>query len=178
MLFGFIKVWTWSGKVKFSMCELEWRFGERDSSVVTAPDSWSRGPGFESPQERRENFLLQGHLSVLTLISMSVPPLVKDPGHLCQMYRWQVTARHTCTLSKWLWKKWHCKLVRSCKLCIELVPRRQQLYVAPAMQQPNSAIGKYTTSVDIKKTRYKRIQSLFQNHMRHECSEFLHGSRE
>ena len=32
-----------------------------------------------------ENFLLQGQLSVLTLISISVPPLcyrhVKDPGH-------------------------------------------------------------------------------------------------
>ena len=81
MLFWFIKVLTWSGKVKFSMCELEWRFGERDSSVVTAPDWWSRGPGFESPQERRENFLLQSRLSVLTVISMSVPRLVKDPGH-------------------------------------------------------------------------------------------------
>ena len=29
---------------------------------------------FESLQERRENFLLQGRLSVLTLISVSVPP--------------------------------------------------------------------------------------------------------
>ena len=30
--------------------------------------------GFESLLERRENFLLQGRLSVLTLISVSVPP--------------------------------------------------------------------------------------------------------
>ena len=48
----------------------------RDSSVVWAPDSWSKGRGFESLQERRENFLLQGQLSVLTLISVSVPPPV------------------------------------------------------------------------------------------------------
>ena len=45
-----------------------------DSSVVRAPDSWLKGRGFESQQERRENYLLQGHLSVLTLISVSVPP--------------------------------------------------------------------------------------------------------
>ena len=46
----------------------------RDSSVVRAPDSWLKGRGFESLLERRENFLLQGRLSVLTLISVSVPP--------------------------------------------------------------------------------------------------------
>ena len=34
--------------------------------VVRAPDSWSKGRGFESLQERRENFLFQGQLSVLT----------------------------------------------------------------------------------------------------------------
>ena len=45
-----------------------------DSSVVRAPDSWLKGRGFESLLERRENFLLQGRLSVLTLISVSVPP--------------------------------------------------------------------------------------------------------
>ena len=50
------------------------RFGGGDSSVVRAPDSWLKGRGFESLLERRENFLLQGRLSVLTLISVSVPP--------------------------------------------------------------------------------------------------------
>ena len=48
--------------------------GGGDSSVVRAPDSWLKGHGFESLLERRENFLLQGRLSVLTLISVSVPP--------------------------------------------------------------------------------------------------------
>ena len=47
---------------------------ELDSSVVRALDSWSKGRRFESLQERQENFLLQGQLSVLTLISVSVPP--------------------------------------------------------------------------------------------------------
>ena len=48
--------------------------GGGDSSVVRAPDSWLKGRGFESLLERRENFLLQGRLSVLILISVSVPP--------------------------------------------------------------------------------------------------------
>ena len=51
-----------------------WRPGGEDSSVVRAPDSRFKGRGFESLLERRENFLLQGRLSVLTLISVSVPP--------------------------------------------------------------------------------------------------------
>ena len=41
-----------------------------DSSVVRAPD----GREFESLKERWENFLLHGKLSVLALISVSVPP--------------------------------------------------------------------------------------------------------
>ena len=48
--------------------------GSGYSPVVRASDSWSKGPGFESRQERRENFLLLCQLSVLTLISVSVPP--------------------------------------------------------------------------------------------------------
>ena len=50
--------------------------GVGGSSVVRTPDS-CRGRGFESLQERRENFLLQGRL--LTLISVSGPP----PCYLC-----------------------------------------------------------------------------------------------
>ena len=38
------------------------------------PDLWSKGCGFESLLERWENFLLQGQLSVLTLILVSIPP--------------------------------------------------------------------------------------------------------
>ena len=48
----------------------------RDSSVVRAPDSELKGHGFKSQLEWWENFLLQGQLSVLTFISVSIP-------HLC-----------------------------------------------------------------------------------------------
>ena len=40
----------------------------------TAPYSSSEGRWFESRQEGRENCLIQGQLSVLTLVSVSVPP--------------------------------------------------------------------------------------------------------
>ena len=86
--------------------------GSGDSSVVRAPNSWSKGRGFESLLERRENFLLQGQLSVLTLISVSVHPRVtavarKRPRSFCQRHRWQVTAKHAYTLCMWLCMKWH-----------------------------------------------------------------------
>ena len=55
-------------------CFILFSLGSGDGSVVRASDSSSKGLGFESRQERRENFLLQGHLSVLTVISVSVPP--------------------------------------------------------------------------------------------------------
>ena len=58
----------------------------------------------------------------------------------------------------------------------ELAPRRQQFHVAPAMQQANSAVN-YTISVDIKNTRYKRTQSLIQNHVRHERTESAREQR-
>ena len=60
--------------------------------------------------ERRENFLLRGQLSVLTLISVSVPSRVtavarKRPRTFCQKRRWQVTAKHAYTLRMWLCMK-------------------------------------------------------------------------
>ena len=64
-----------------NMCE------SRDSLLVRAPDSGSTGCGFESGQERRENFLLQSQLCVLTLIRCPFRHLVlpqwhvKDPVH-------------------------------------------------------------------------------------------------
>ena len=65
-----------------------------DSSVVRAPDSWLKGRGFESLQDR---------LSALTLISVSVPP----PCKRSPKCRWQVTAKHAYTLRMWLCMKWH-----------------------------------------------------------------------
>ena len=44
------------------------------------------------------------------------------------------------------------------------------------MQQPKSAIST-PTSVDINNMRYKRLQSLIQDHMRHVRSEFAREQR-
>ena len=82
--------------------------GNGDSSVVRAPDSWSKDLGFESPQERRKDFPFRGQLSMLTVIQVSVPPpcycsiMQKIPVILPTWYRWQVTAKHTRILRMWL----------------------------------------------------------------------------
>ena len=49
--------------------------GSRHSSAVRVLDLWSKGCGFECQQRRQQTFLLQGQLSVLTFISVSIPPL-------------------------------------------------------------------------------------------------------
>ena len=56
----------------------------------------------------------------------------------------------------WLWMKWRCKLLYGWMVYTELAPRRQQFHVAQATQQPESVISTYTTSVDLKNTRYKK----------------------
>ena len=71
-----------------------------------APDLWSKGLRFKSQEEQQENFLLWGQLSVLTFIQYLFHPRVptvvilvgKRPQSFCQKCRWQVTAKHTCTL--------------------------------------------------------------------------------
>ena len=64
------------------------------------------------PAGAGENFLLQGQLSVLTLIPVSVPPRVtsvarKRSRSFCQKCRWQVTAKYACTSRMWLCIKRH-----------------------------------------------------------------------
>ena len=124
--------------------------GERDSSAVRAPDSWLKGRGFESPQERRKNFLLQGQLSVLTLISVSVPRCVttiarKRSRSFCQKCRWQVTAKRTYTLRMWLYMKWHGAW------CTQNLRRDGSNFM---WHQPCQHC-KYTTSMDIQKRAIK-----------------------
>ena len=77
--------------------------GGRDSLLVRAPDLWSKGCEFESRQERREHFLLQSELCVLTLIRCPFQPRVtavarKRPRSFCQKCRWQVTPKHAYVL--------------------------------------------------------------------------------
>ena len=47
--------------------------GSGAGSVVGAPDSWLKGRGFESLQERRENFIIQGQLPALTRSAPTLP---------------------------------------------------------------------------------------------------------
>ena len=65
------EVWLKSTSTDWLLKSNDCLSGSGDNSVVRAPSSWLKGPRFE---ERRENCLLQGQLSVLTLISVSVPP--------------------------------------------------------------------------------------------------------
>ena len=86
--------------------------GSGDISAVRAPDSWSKGRGFEPLQERQENFLLQGPLLCWLLFRYPFHPRVtavarKRSQSFCQRRRWQVTAKHAYTLRMWLCMKWH-----------------------------------------------------------------------
>ena len=79
--------------------------------MVRAPDSRLKGRGFESLQERRKNFLLRSRLSVLTLISESVPPRVIAAAQLTAKRRIHLTYvalyEDAYTLRMWLCMKWH-----------------------------------------------------------------------
>ena len=105
--------------------------GSRDSSVVTVSDLWLKGPGFNSPHEWQENFLLRVNFLCWLLVWFPPPhphpptrPITtvarKRSESFCQKCRWQVTAKHTCTLPMWLWVNWHCMVYT------ELVLRGQQ----------------------------------------------------
>ena len=81
---------------------------DKDSLLVQALDSRLKGCEFESRQERRENFLLQSQLCVLTLIWCPFHPCVtavacKRPQSFCQKCRWQVTPKHAYTLDPTNW---------------------------------------------------------------------------
>ena len=108
--------------------------GEDSSEVARR----TRGRGFDSRQERREKFLLEDRLSVLTLISVSVPPRVttvtknkktkKDPGLSAKNAggRFKSLAPYVCDSTR------HCKLV---VWCTQNVHRDGSTFasVAPAM---------------------------------------------
>ena len=103
-----------------------WVFWGRDNSVLEHQTHNWKVPGL-SPgrsEEWWEKFILQGQLSVLTLISLSVPPpcYCSSPWKILvilpKVHRWQVTAKHVCTLCMWICMKW-CKLACGCMVCTE-----------------------------------------------------------
>ena len=124
--------------------------------MVRAPDSWLKGRGFESWQKQRDkNCFIKGKLSVLTIISnfyLRVTAVVRKRSRsFCQKCRWQVTAKHACTLRMWLCMKWHGAWLYG-------VHRTRRDGSSFMWHQPCQRC-KYTTSVDSRKMRYKTIHS-------------------
>ena len=84
--------------------------GSGGSSVVSATDSWSKSRGFESLQERQDNFKFfsMGKFSVLFFFSRypfqsRVTAVARKRSRsFCQKCMWQVTAKHIRTLHMWL----------------------------------------------------------------------------
>ena len=115
MRFFFFQKWVGMGrgelKESLTLVRDALRWGSRDSLLVRAPDSWSKGCEFESRHERRKHFLLQSQLFVLTLIRCPFHPRVtavarKRTRSFCQKCRWQVTLKHAYILepskSEWV----------------------------------------------------------------------------
>ena len=127
--------------------------GKQDSSVVRTPDSWLKGCRFESLQEQQEIFLLQGQLLCWLLFRYPFHPRVtavacKRSWALYPKCRWQVTAKHAYTLRRWLCMKCHDAWLYG-------VHRTRQHGSSIMWHQPCQRC-KYTTSVDIQKTLYKK----------------------
>ena len=125
--------------------------------MVRAPDSRSKGRGFESLHERRENFLFQGQLSVLTLFRYPFHPRVtavarKRSRSFCQKCRWQVTTKTYMHLTYvTLHEVTRCMVV----WCSQSAPRWLQFPVAPAMPALSvHHFGGYSTTT---KARYKKL---------------------
>ena len=126
----------------------------RESSVVRAPDLWLKGHWFESLQEQWENFLLQGRLSLCWLLfRYPVHPVLlqehlTDPGHSAKSAGGRLQL-NTHILRMWHCMKWHgAWLYGVHRTCTEMA----------AIHQPCQRC-KYTTSMDIQKTRYKASHS-------------------
>ena len=93
------------------MAALAW-LGSGDSSVVRVPDLRLKVRGFESLLEQQENLLLEGTFFGIPPPPPHPPPRITAGVHkrswsFCQKCRWQVTAKHACTLHMWLCMKWH-----------------------------------------------------------------------
>ena len=78
--------------------------GSEDSSVVRASDSWSKGPGFESGRSGGKLVLSRINIACRLLFRYPFHPRVtavarKRSRPFCQKCTWQVTVKHTHTLT-------------------------------------------------------------------------------
>ena len=124
----------------------------RDSSVVRAPDLWSKGCGFESLLERRENLFSRVNFLCWLLFRYPFHPRVtavarERPWLFYQKCRWQVTAKHAYTLRMWLCMKWHSAWLHGV--------HRTRLDGSSCMWHQPCQHCKYTTLVDIEKRTIK-----------------------
>ena len=67
-------------------------------------------PGFWVPAVVGGEILLQGRFPVLLFWYLAH----KRSQSFCQNCRWQVTAKHTCTLPMWLWVTWPFFTIKQC----------------------------------------------------------------
>ena len=83
--------------------------GDGDSSVVRAPDSWSKVAGSNPCRSGGRIFFSRVNFLCRLLFRYPFHPRVarKRPRSFCQKCRWQVTAKHAYTLRMWLCMKWH-----------------------------------------------------------------------
>ena len=111
--------------------------GSGDSSVVRASDSWLKGRGLSPCRSGWWIFFSVVNFLCWPLFRYLFHPRVpavtrKRTRSFCQKCRWQVTAKHACTLRTWLCMKWGdiwCMVLR----CTRNAPRRQQFHLTPAM---------------------------------------------
>ena len=146
----------------FFPCASTWLSGR-------ATGSCSKGPGFESREEQRENFLLRGQVSVLTLISVSKCTCVTAVApkrflSFCQNCRRQVTAKLPCM---------HPRYMASNKVTLKTDAwmygvHRTCAETAAVSRGTSKGRTKYRCKhfLDIQKLRCVKIQSLMQSRIR------------
>ena len=145
-----------------------------DVSVIRAPDSWSKGRGFESLLERRAIFSSSGvnFLSWLLFRYPLHPPVTavarKIPRSFCQQCGWKVTAEYACTLRMWLLHEvtWHGAWLYG-------VHRTRRDGNSFMSHQPCQR-WKYTTSVDSQ----KRVMKSYSLNTRRITCERCESARE
>ena len=124
--------------------------GSRDSSVVRVPGSWSKGHGFKPSWSSRRMFFSRVTFLCWFLFWCPFHPCVAAVAHkrsrsFCQKCRWQVTAKHACTLHMWLCMKW-CDVVHGCMVCTERTETAAVSRGACRVTTRQRCL--YTTSVD------------------------------